>query len=283
MQEVNAAQAEYWNAEAGQGWVTYQADMDLLLEGVTARLVAACAPAEGTRVLDIGCGAGGSSLALAESVGPRGRVLGLDISEPLLARAEARRRKRGLDGLRFEVGDAQTYAFAPGGFDLAASRFGMMFFADPAAAFRNIATGIRHGGRLVFAAWAGPEHNPWFSIPQRIIAQQFGPSPEPPPDAPGPMAFRDAERVLGLMRAAGLASPAAEPVAVDLHHPGGLDAGLRLLGGIGPVVRALGTRPVTSEARADLFEALGVALRPMVAADGVRVPARIMLYSAEVR
>ena len=205
MTEANADQATFWNAQPGQNWVDFQADLDAQLSEVTDRLLAACAARPGERVLDIGCGAGGSTLALAAAVGAVGSVLGLDLSEPLLARAEERRRDLALGNVRFARGDAQDHPFAPGGFDLAASRFGVMFFADPVAAFRNIARALRPGGRLVFVAWAGPEHNPWFAIPQRAAVARLGPVAPTPPDAPGPMAFRDAARVTGLLEAAGLA------------------------------------------------------------------------------
>jgi SAM-dependent methyltransferase len=284
MSKANADQATFWNAQPGQNWVTYQAELDAQLTEVTERLLAACAVAPGERVLDIGCGAGGSTLALAEAVGLAGSVVGLDLSEPLLARAEERRRAAGLDPgqVRFERGDAQDFPFAPGSFDLAASRFGVMFFADPVAAFRNVARGIAPGGRVVFVAWAGPEHNPWFTIPQQAAVARLGPVEPVPPDAPGPMAFRDTERVLGLLAAAGLRDARAETVDLGLHNPGGLDAVMELVGCIGSLPRVLRERGGTAEDRAAILAEVRKHAAAFVTPAGLRLPARVIFYSARV-
>jgi SAM-dependent methyltransferase len=279
---ANADQVAFWNAEPGQNWVTHQADLDAVQREITERLIEACAPQPGEAALDVGCGAGASTFALAAAVGPSGRALGLDISAPLIARAEERRRELGVANADFALGDAQEHRFEPGRFDLAASRFGMMFFADPVAAFRNIARGLRPGGRLVFVAWAGPEHNPWFAQPARIAIDRLGPVAPSPPDAPGPMAFRDAERVLGLMRAAELAQCRARALEVELHHPGGLDAALRLLAGVGMIPSILREKGGTAEDRAAILDRLRVELDEFRSEDGIRVPARVILYSAAV-
>jgi SAM-dependent methyltransferase len=280
MTEANADQAAFWNAQPGQNWVAFQAALDAQLVEVTDRLLAACAARPGERVLDVGCGAGGSTLALADAVGPKGHVLGLDLSEPLLARAEARRRERGLAQVRFERGDAQDHPFASAAFDLAASRFGTMFFADPVAAFRNIARALAPGGRLAFVAWAGPEHNPWFAIPQRLAIARLGPVEPAPPDAPGPMALRDAARVTGLLAAAGLRDPGAETVDLGLPNPGGLDAMMQLVGNIGALPRILREKGGTAEDRAAILAEVRDALARYATPDGIRLPARVIVYSA---
>jgi SAM-dependent methyltransferase len=276
----NADQAAFWNDQPGRNWVERQASLDTMLGEVTDRLLAAAAPEPGEAVLDVGCGAGASTFALASAVAPSGHALGLDLSAPLAARAEERRRELGLGNVGFELGDAQDHAFEPGGFDLAASRFGIMFFADPVAAFRNIATGLKPGGRMVFAAWAGPEGNPWFALPQQAAVGRLGPAPPMPPEAPGPMAFRDIERVVGLLQAAGLDRCRGEAREVDLHHPGGLEAALDLAGAIGPIPRMLRDTGGTADARAAILDRLRTDLEPFRSADGLRIPARINLFSA---
>jgi SAM-dependent methyltransferase len=280
MTEANADQRTFWNADPARNWVAFQPQLDAQLVEVTDRLLAACAPRSGERVLDVGCGAGGSTFALAEAVGPRGEVLGLDLSEPLLARAEERRRELGLGNVRFETGDAEDHPFAPGGFDLAASRFGVMFFADPVAAFRNIARALAAGGRLAFVAWAGPEHNPWITIPLGAAVARLGPVAPTPPDAPGPMAFRDASRVVGLLEAAGLRDARAEPVDLGLANPGGLDAVMELIGNIGPLARMLREKGGTAEDRAAILAAVRAEFAAFATGDGVRLPARVIVYSA---
>ena len=281
MNRANADEAAFWNAEAGENWVAHQPDMDTLFAGVTEALIAAAAPQAGEAVVDIGCGAGGSTFVLAGRVGPAGSVTGLDVSAPLLAHAEARRRALGVGNVRFVQGDAQDHRFE-GGLDLATSRFGVMFFADPQAAFRNIAGGLRPGGRLVFVAWGGPEHNPWFALPRRAAVARLGPEPPAPADAPGPMAFRDAGRVVGLMQAAGLSACAAETVDLDLHHPGGVDTVLGLLSRIGilpKMMQAKGASPADSAA---IFDAIRAGLDAFRSDDGIRIPARVHLFSGSL-
>ena len=279
MTETNADQAAFWNAQPGQNWVTFQGRLDAQLAEVNDALLAACAVRPGERVLDIGCGAGGSTFALAAAVGAAGRVLGLDLSEPLLGRAEERRDELALGQVRFEKGDAQDYPFQPGAFDLAASRFGVMFFADPVAAFRNVARALRPGGRLVFVAWGGPEHNPWFAIPQRIAAARFGPVAAAPADAPGPMAFRDAARVTGLLEAAGLAEARADTIDIGLPNQS-LEAVIDLVGNIGAMPRILREKGGTPDDRTAILAQVRAEFGPFATADGVRLPARVILYSA---
>ena len=276
----NADQAAFWNDEPGRNWVARQADLDTMIREVTDRLLAACAPEPGETVLDVGCGAGASTLALAEGVAPSGSAHGLDLSAPLIERAEERRCELGLGNVSFEIGDAQDHAFAPGRFDLAASRFGIMFFADPVTAFRNIATGLCPGGRMVFVAWAGPEANPWFVLPQQAAVDRLGPVPPVPPEAPGPMAFRDMPRVLDLLEAAGLQRCRGEALDVDLHHPGGLEAALDLAGHIGPIPRMLRDKGGTPGDRAAILDNLRAGFETFRSSDGIRVPARINLFSA---
>ena len=280
MTEANADQAAFWNDQPGQNWVSFQPQLDAQLTEITDQLLAASAPRPGERVLDIGCGAGGSTFALADAVGSTGSVLGLDVSAPLLAHAEERRRGLGLGQVSFALADAQDHPFAPGGFDLAASRFGVMFFADPVAAFGNIARALRPDGRLVFVAWAGPEHNPWFTLPQRLAVARLGPVAPTPPDAPGPMAFRDAGRVVGLLEAAGLRDVRAEAVDLGLPNPGGLDAVLALVGNIGSLPRVLREKGGTPEDRAAILAAIRSELAAFVTPDGVRLPARVIVYAA---
>jgi len=206
----NAGQIAFWNESAGQTWVAAQDPLDRQLAPLGERAMAALAPAAGERVLDIGCGAGATSLALAAAVGPNGSVLGVDISAPLLEAARAH--AADAPNVRFVEADAQTSPFEAGAFDAAFSRFGVMFFADPTAAFANLRRALRAGGRLVFACWRTPGENPFMTGPA-MAASALLPAPAgPPPDptAPGPFAFADPERVRGILQGAGF-----EPVALE--------------------------------------------------------------------
>jgi SAM-dependent methyltransferase len=204
-------------------------------------------------------------------------VLGLDISAPLVARAEERRRALGVGNLAFALGDAQVHRFEPARADLAASRFGVMFFADPVAAFRNLARGLRPGGRVVFVAWAGPEQNPFFTLPMQAATARLGPAAPADPDAPGAMAFRNPDRVLGILAAAGLADARATPFAADLHHPGGLQALLRFLPNAGPIARLLREKNGTDADREAILADLATALAPFETSDGIRIPGAFLL------
>ena len=175
----NADQKAFWNGAAGERWADPAGAHRRGLAPATAAALAVAAPAAGTGVLDVGCGAGASVLALAEAVGPSGRVLGVDVSRPLLEVAERRAAQAGLVQARFLLADAATHAFAPGGVELVFSRFGVMFFADPAGAFRNIRTALRTGGRLAFVCWQPLAANPWVRVPLEALRPLL-PSPEAP-------------------------------------------------------------------------------------------------------
>ncbi len=276
----NVDQSEFWNAQPGRNWVLHDADLDAISANVSGLLLAACAPAPGERALDVGCGAGASTFALAAAVGASGAVLGVDISAPLLRRAEERRAALGAGNVAFALADAQDHRFEPGAFDLAASRFGVMFFADPVAAFRNIAAGLRPGGRIAFAAWAGPEANPWFTLPQRVAFARLGPVAQTPPDAPGPMAFRDVDRVCGILAAAGFSAAEGTSVPTDLHHPGGVEAVVRLAAHVGPTARIMRENNGTAVDEAAIAAALAVELAQFRSDDGVRIPARVNIFTA---
>ena len=206
---ANADQAVFWNSAPGLGWVVNEAPLDELMAGVLDRLVEVAAPRPGEAVLDVGCGTGASTLALAAAVAPGGRVVGADISGQMLARAGERVAAAGASGVELVVADAQTHRFAPGGFDLAVSRFGLMFFADPVAAFGNLRRALRPGGRLAFAAWGPVDANPWFVIPRAAAVARMGPVPADPPGTPGPLRARQPRarprhpRARRLRRAAG--------------------------------------------------------------------------------
>lgn len=278
----NPEQAEFWNFGPGRNWVAFQDDLDAILNSVTDVLLSAAGPKGGQSVLDLGCGAGASTFAFARAVAPNGRVDGIDISVPLVERAKERQTSLGFDNAAFKVADAQDCAFERGAHDMAVSRFGLMFFSDPVAAFANIATALRPGGRLVFAAWAGPEHNPWFTVPHEAAVARLGPVDPVPPDAPGPMAFRDGERVLGLMTEAGFRNCACACADIHLHHPGGLDDVLRFVPHVGPIARMLREKNGTEEDRDAILEIVKAEFGRHESSDGIRVPARVNVFSAQV-
>ncbi len=189
MHADNAAQVDYWNRTAGQRWTDRQEEQDLVLRPVSDLLIAAADAKSGDQVIDVGCGCGATTIDFAARVSPRGEVLGLDISEPMLKRARERAPKS--LPARFALADATVYDFEPEWADLAVSRFGVMFFANPAGSFANLRKGLKPGARLAFVCWREAKQNPWMMIPLREARKHAPPLPEANPEDPGPFAFAD--------------------------------------------------------------------------------------------
>jgi SAM-dependent methyltransferase len=274
----NAAQAEYWNKVAGQRWTDRQEEQDLVLGPISDRLIAAAGAKPGQRVIDIGCGCGDTTIDLAARVPPDGEVVGLDISEPMLTRARERAPK-GLPA-RFVLADATAYDFEPAWADLAVSRFGVMFFADPARSFANVRRGMKTGARLAFVCWREAKQNPWMMVPLREARKHAPPLPETNPDDPGPFAFADEARVRRVLSAARFADIAVTPQDLDLDIAigRGLDAAVASALGIGPTSRILDGQPdaVRAAATADIRKALAERMK----GDSVPLGAAIWMVSA---
>jgi SAM-dependent methyltransferase len=238
----NADMAAYWNAAAGETWTELSDLLDRQLEGVGLTAMAALAPEPGERILDIGCGCGRTSLELAGRVGPNGAVTGADISRPMLAEARRRAQAAGLSQASFREGDVQTEAFPPRAYDAAFSRFGVMFFDDPPAAFANIRKALKPGGRLAFVCWRSLPENPWMLAPMGAALKHL-PAPAPPePGAPGPFAFADEARVRGILETAGFADVVVAPHDVQIGG-NSLEDSVKLSLRVGPLGAALRERP----------------------------------------
>jgi len=203
---TNADQIAYWNGQTGRKWAEDADQMDAMMRTQTEAVLAAAVPSEGESVLDIGCGSGGTTLALAAAVGPSGLVTGIDISHPMLA--VARERAKGRSNIHFLEVDASTHALPVASVDLIFSKFGVMFFADPEQAFRNIRRAARPGARLAFICWRTLHENPFATVPMGIAMKHLPPQPPPDPTAPGPFAFADPVRVGHILTEAGFQTPA---------------------------------------------------------------------------
>ena len=216
-------------------------------------------------------------LALSRIVGPSGRVLGVDVSRPMLAVAERRALGERLGNVSLLLADASAHPFEPETADLVFSRFGVMFFADPVAAFANMRTALKPTGRLAFACWQPLAANPWFAVPLDALRPLLPPTPPADPFAPGPLAFADPDRVRSILGGAGFADVAVEPHSTRLHL-GDRSAALDFLTQVGPGSRALGEAPPA--ARPLLRRALDDALAAHEGADGVGLGGAIWLVSA---
>jgi len=263
----NAEQIRYWNETIGPRWIEQEALLDAQIAPLGLAALERTGVAAGERVVDVGCGCGQTSLQLAERVGPGGAVLGVDISSLMLGRA--RERAKDLAQLRFENADAQTHRFAER-FDLVFSRFGVMFFADPTAAFANLRSALRPQGRLAFVCWQGIDRNPWLLVPLRALAGIVELPAPPPPGSPGPFAFADPERVRGILGAAGFGDVQLTPLAGDLAIGAGgdLERAVRFAMQMGPASALL--REAGDAVRERARDAIRAALAPLVTPTGVR-------------
>jgi SAM-dependent methyltransferase len=203
---ANAAQQEYWNTVAGPRWVGLGGFVERRVRAVNDLLLARSAVAPGEKVLEIGCGTAAATLPFAKAVGEHGQVVGVDISGPMLAGARNRIAESEFRNISLLQADAQTHRFEPNFFDLITSRFGVMFFADPAAAFTNLLPALRGGGRLCFACWAALEDNRHWLIPYEVVLRHLGPPAPKDPRAPGPMAFSDPDYVRSFLGTAGFSA-----------------------------------------------------------------------------
>jgi SAM-dependent methyltransferase len=266
MTSANAAQIAEWNGEQGQRWVQLQQQMDAMIEPFGQAALQAGAPQTGERVLDIGCGCGATTLVLARAVAPRGQVLGVDVSAPMLAVARRLAAAAPELPLRFVEADAAT-AELPHGQDLLFSRFGMMFFDQPAAALHHLRGALRPGGRCAFVCWRAPRDNPWAMAPLMAARKALGITPPPAdPHAPGPFAFADEQRLHGLLSAAGFGGIDIRRVDVLLRvGSDAQDAAERSLR-IGPVSRL--AREVGPAHEPLMRQAMAQALAALAAADG---------------
>jgi SAM-dependent methyltransferase len=276
----NADQIRYWNDESGPKWVALHATIDDQIAPFGLVAIERAGVRAGESVLDIGCGCGATSLQLAERVGPSGSVTGLDISEPMLARARERAAECGLTQLAFGNGDAQTFAFDAGSYDLVYSRFGVMFFQDPTAAFANLRSALRPGGRVAFVCWQEIGSNPWMLVPLLAAAKHI-PLPAPPAEGgPGPFAFADPEHVRAILTGAGfrdidIASHEAE---LTLAGGGDLEQVVDFVLQMGPAGQAL--REAEPVARTGAREAVQEALEPYLSPEGVRLASATWIVSA---
>jgi SAM-dependent methyltransferase len=244
--EPNADQRAFWNGATGARWAQHQSDMDRNLTDASAGVLKLAGARRGERVLDIGCGAGQTTFALADAVGRDGHVTGLDISAPLLANAA----KMGAEvpNVSFVEADASLHPFKPE-YDLVFSRFGVMFFDDPIAGFTNIRKALKPSGRLAFVCWRPAPENQWVAIPAGAAKDLLPPQPPPDPLAPGPFAFSDPKRVESILSQAGFHDVRIEKLdgVMDLG-PSAEHAAFQMTN-LGPLSRALNDADDATRAR----------------------------------
>ncbi|MEV0050662.1 methyltransferase domain-containing protein [Saccharopolyspora shandongensis] len=261
----NTSQAEAWNGYEGEHWAEHQDRYDAVNSGFNEPLLNAANIGKQDRVLDLGCGNGQTTrLAAARAA----HAVGIDLSAPMLHRARNSATRAGIANVSFEQGDAQVYPFQDGEFDVAISRFGVMFFADPVAAFANIRRALRPDGRLAFVCLRDRSDNDLGAVLGAAV--EHLPAPEPAtPHAPGPMSLADPERIREVLTGAGFSDVTASPV--DAPQTWGRDAAdaAEFLFEWGPVQAMVRNADPTAAERARA--ALTTAMRRHQQADGVRL------------
>ena len=272
--ELAAEQAAHWNGPGGQNWLKAQARLDHLMAGITHEALARANAQPGEKAIDVGCGPGTTTAALAASVGSEGHVLGVDISRVLIDAATTRR----LSNATFVVADAGAHPFEAASVDLIFSRFGVMFFGDPVAAFANLRRALKPSGRLAFVCWRSAKENPWSLAPVKAAAPFLPPLPRPGPEEPGQFAFGDRARVERILTGAGFTGLAIEPLDVEIwmgRDPADVAANA---GRFGPLARPLAEADPAAAAQAK--GAIIEAMAPHATKDGVSLPGACWLVGA---
>lgn len=275
---ANETERDFWSSDPGKQWVIDQPLMDASMVRLRDTLIKEANPKAGARVLDVGCGTGAVSLAFGEAVGPTGSVLGVDISDVMIARATER--AAGQDQVAFRTGDVQVDAFPEGPFDIITSRFGVMFFQDPIAAFKNLANVLSPEGKVALLVWGPREDNPWMSLPSRIAMARLGPVAPPAPHAPGPFGLSDMSYLNGILQASGLPDPRVQDLTIALTPEGGAEGTASLAMRIGPVTSIMREKEVSDEDRAAIHADLIEGFRAFETDGQVEIPARLYLITA---
>ncbi len=259
--------AEFWNGEGGQRWIRNLARVETLLASLGEALLDRAAPRPGETVLDVGCGGGTISARVAELVGAEGKVLGVDVSSVILD--VARKRCPDRPNLEFRVADAATMDVGEKEFDLLVSRMGVMFFADPAAAFANLGRALKPGGRMAFVCWAAREENAWLMAPAAAAFEVLPGPPPPEPGDPGPFSLEDPERIRDILEQGGYRDIRSEALGGKMDL-GTLDSALELATRMGPAAKPIEEANPEDAARA--VAAVRTALEKYLAGDRVQLP-----------
>jgi ubiquinone/menaquinone biosynthesis C-methylase UbiE len=274
----NVQQVEYWNGAAGERWARLQEKIDLHVEGITEAALEFAAPQEGERILDLGSGCGTTTFLLAFRIGRDGTAAGIDISVPMLGVARARAMAQSANVVFIE-GDVSTYDFQPV-FDLAFSRFGVMFFADPVSAFVNIGRALAPAGRLVFVCWRSMAENVWASAPMGAAMHLLPPQEPVDPLAPGPFALADRARLHSILADANFSHVEIERFDGTMNMGATLDEAAAEVLNIGPLARA--ATDLAEETRAKIRAAVEAAHLPYASKAGVTPPAACWMVRARL-
>ena len=266
----NKSQIEFWNGDTGRNWVAYDALMEAMLKPIGETVLDVFQFLPHARALDIGCGCGHPTLSLATRIGPGGSVTGVDISAPMLSVAReltATNEHKGAS-INFLELDAQVHPFEPENFEHVFSRFGVMFFEDPIAAFRNIHHALTASGTLAFCCWQSRTVNPFMTVPAQAALELLPDPPEMPPRAPGPFAFAEPDYVDSILSQSGFSNIDITSLSHDLVFGAGLPLSeiVEHLVKIGPIAQMV--REAPDALQQPVRERVATALTPFFTENG---------------
>lgn len=274
-QQTDDEQTRLWNGRAGRAWVEAQPLLDQMFQPFEDLLVEAVSAGSEGRVLDVGCGTGSTTLAVARRLGEKSRCLGIDISDPMIAAARARAEREGASA-SFLRANAQSHAFEPARFDMIVSRFGVMFFDDSVRAFANLRRAARDGAEFRFVAWRSAAENPFMTAAERAAAPLLPNLPPRRPDAPGQFAFADRRRVDRILKESGWTEIDIRPIEIACTLPEKeLIRYLTLLGPVGLLLHEADDRT-----RRQVIETVRAAFDPYVQGAEVRLTAACWMVGA---
>jgi SAM-dependent methyltransferase len=272
---IAAEQAAAWNGRSGCAWIEAQETLDRMFLPFEEMLAGLIAPGSNESSLDVGCGTGTTTLAIARRLSVGGHAVGIDISEPMIAVAKARAGHEGSQA-SFIAADAQNHPFAPASFDAVVSRFGVMFFSDPARAFTNLRGALKSGAALHAIVWRGPADNPFMTAGERAAAPLLPQLPPRRPDGPGQFAFGDPQNVAGILGESGWKAIDIRPL--DVECTVATEELERYMTRLGPVGQVL--QDVDESTRQRVIAAVRAGYDPFVHGDQVRYTAACWLVQA---
>jgi len=277
---VNTDMSNFWNGEGGQKWLQFDEKLKHGLKPFGQMAMAAGAISSGDHVADVGCGSGDTTFEMANVVGEKGHVQGIDISFPILAAAERHRRRHNKQSVSFHCSDVQVHDFEPGIFDVVFSRFGVMFFEHPVMAFKNLWSALKPGGRLAFVAWQSLRDNEWMEMSMDVVARHL-PVPKPSaPHEPGPLSFANAGRIEKILSTAGFSRIKIEAVEAPFILGDTIEHAVRFLTHLGPAAAVINKSEANDETRAHIVRDMSDSLEEAQTVEGVSVGARVWVVSA---
>jgi SAM-dependent methyltransferase len=271
--------AESWNGENGLKWLNYIDVVDAMIRPIGEAALSAARPRPGETVIDVGCGDGPTTVRLAELVSPNGKVTALDVSEVLLEGAKRRAASHPAGSrISFKLGHAGQVELPPGQADLLFSRFGVMFFEHPTAAFKHLRAALKPSGRLTFCCWQPLNKSDLYYVPFTAVAAHLTPAGRPGPEDPGPFSFGDPLRVRRILEGAGFAKVEIEPFGVAVSLGSTLDDAVKAVTMVGPASQVLADAPDDLKAKA--LQSVRDALAARQTSTGIVLPAATWIVTA---